>query len=453
MSASDGGSENMEAAAKEQALRDELEQEQAKSAAARAEVEDTNRTRLTLSGEYADASGVLRRAMKELDFTRKQIYDEETERKSLLHVKKRNLERAVKKLEDTSKDRRVWTEGWERRLEDLRQAVTVAGEAALEVAKENLDITKAGLCGDHNTQEPDNVRDMLSPVVQDSILSEMDRIQEIAKKADNASCTLEEAVHSLAEATEDGEIQRQQGKKHRERLDTERKKLKKVDKEWRKTMEDFEFLQGKEAQAKESLNAAKSIAAAKQNELKEAIKAHNNAKSLVAEIREAEANIARQLRDCAELPMHAVSRERLVAEFTDWDRAQEQEDSARDEEQRLEEELDYDDEQPQMCHNLEAVQDAWNDETTHEFGGDAGYPDNTAESAAPRQAEVESEPSRNNGKVSSNQDKDRPRRYRWVGFQEQWHSEASIEDDRPRRREHPDEQQEEEDEDDDDDDE
>ncbi|CAN0185383.1 unnamed protein product, partial [Ectocarpus sp. 12 AP-2014] len=143
MSASDGGSENMEAAAKEQALRDELEQEQAKSAAARAEVEDTNRTRLTLSGEYADASGVLRRAMKELDFTRKQIYDEETERKSLLHVKKRNLERAVKKLEDTSKDRRVWTEGWERRLEDLRQAVTVAGEAALEVAKENLDITKA----------------------------------------------------------------------------------------------------------------------------------------------------------------------------------------------------------------------------------------------------------------------------------------------------------------------
>ncbi|CAN0545381.1 unnamed protein product, partial [Ectocarpus sp. 12 AP-2014] len=218
-------------------------------------------------------------------------------------------------------------------------------------------------------------------------------------------------------------------------------------------MEDFEFLQGKEAQAKESLNAAKSVAAAKQNELKEAIKAHNSAKSLVARIREAEASIARQLRDCAELPMHAASRERLVAEFADWERAQEQEDSAREEEQRLEEDLDYDDEQPHMCHNLEAVQDAWNDETTHEFGGDAGYPDNTAESAATRQAEVESEPSRNNGKVSSNQDKDRPRRYRWMAFKEQGHSEASIEDDCPRRREHPDEQQEEEEDDEDDDDE
>ncbi|CAB1110659.1 unnamed protein product [Ectocarpus sp. CCAP 1310/34] len=56
--------------------------------------------------------------------------------------------------------------------------------------------------------------------------------------------TLEEAVHSLAEATEDGEIQRQQGEKHRELLDTERKRLKNVEKEWRKTMEDF---QGKEA--------------------------------------------------------------------------------------------------------------------------------------------------------------------------------------------------------------
>ncbi|CBN74040.1 expressed unknown protein [Ectocarpus siliculosus] len=446
MSASGGGSYNMEAAAKEQALRDELVQRQGKLGAARAEVEDTNKTRVTLSGEYADASGVLRRAMKELDFTRKQIYDEQTERKSLLHVKKRNLERAVKKLEDTLEERRVWTEAWERRLEDLRQAVTVAGEAALEVAKENLDIAKAGLCGDHNTQEPDKVRDMLSPVVQDSVLSEMDRIQEIAKKADNASCTLEEAVHSLAEATEDGEIQRQQGEKHRELLDTERKKLKKVEKEWRKTMEDFEFLQGKEAQAKESLNAAKSVAAAKQNELKETIKAHNNAKSLVAEVREAEANIARQLRDCAEFPMHAASRERLVAEFADWERAQEEEDSARDEEQRLEEELDYDDEQPQMCHNLEAVQDAWNDETTHEFGAVAGYPDNTTESAATRQAEVESEPSRNNGKVSSNHDKDRPRRYRWVGGQEQGQEEASSEDDRPRRRYQPDEQQEEEEE-------
>ncbi|CAM9600650.1 unnamed protein product, partial [Ectocarpus sp. 4 AP-2014] len=438
------------AAAKEQALRDELVQEQAKLAATRAEVEDTNKTRVTLSDEYADASGVLRRAMKELNFTRKQIYDEETERKSLLHVKKRNLERVVKKLEDTSEERRVWTEDWERRLEDLRQAVTVAGEAALEVAKENLDIAKAGLCGDHNTQEPDNVRDMLSPVVQDSVLREMDRIQEIAKKADNASCTLEEAVHSLAEATEDGEIQRQQGEKHRELLDTKRKKLKKVEKEWRKTMEDFEFLQGKEAQAKESLNAANSIEAAKQNELKEAIKAHNNAKSLVAEIREAEANIARQLRDCAELPMHAASRHRLMAEFTDWERTQD-EDSARDEEQRLEEELEYDDEQPQMCHNLEAVQDAWNDETTHEFGGDAGYPDNTAESAASRQAEVESEPSRNNSKVSSNQDGNRPRRRRWVYGQEQELEEALIEYDRPRRRCHPDEQQEEEENDDDDD--
>lgn len=60
--------------------------------------------------------------------------------------------------------------------------------------------------------------------------------------------TLEEAVESLAEATEDGEIQRQKGEKHRELLDTERKKLKKVEKEWRKAMEDFEFLQGKEAQ-------------------------------------------------------------------------------------------------------------------------------------------------------------------------------------------------------------
>lgn len=101
--------------------------------------------------------------------------------------------------------------------------------------------------------------------------------------------------------------------------------------------------------------------------------------------------------------MHAASRERLVAEFADWERTQEEEDSARDErdeEKRLEEELDDDHEQPQMCHNLETVQDSWNDETTHEFGGDAGDPDNTTESAATRQAEVESEPSRNNGKVS-----------------------------------------------------
>ncbi|CAB1102174.1 unnamed protein product [Ectocarpus sp. CCAP 1310/34] len=159
--------------------------------------------------------------------------------------------------------------------------------------------------------------------------------------------------------------------------------------------------------AKESLNAAKSVAAAKQNELKEAINAHNKTKCLVAEIREAEANIGRQLRDSAE---------------------------------------------PQMCHNLEAVQDAWNDETTHEFGGDPGCPGNNAEPSATRQAEVESESSRNNGKVSSNQDKDKPRRYRCVGFQGQGQAETSTEDDRPRRREHPDEQQEEDEEEDDDDD-
>ncbi|CAM9407151.1 unnamed protein product, partial [Ectocarpus sp. 12 AP-2014] len=39
----------MEAAAKDQALRDGLEQEQAKLAAARADVEDTNKARMTLS--------------------------------------------------------------------------------------------------------------------------------------------------------------------------------------------------------------------------------------------------------------------------------------------------------------------------------------------------------------------------------------------------------------------
>lgn len=42
-----------------------------------------------LAGEYADASGVLRRAIKELNFARKHVYDEEAERKSLLHVKVR----------------------------------------------------------------------------------------------------------------------------------------------------------------------------------------------------------------------------------------------------------------------------------------------------------------------------------------------------------------------------
>ncbi|CAM9663150.1 unnamed protein product, partial [Ectocarpus fasciculatus] len=361
---------------------------------------------------------------------------------------KRNLERAVQKLEDISEERRrVWTEDWERRLEGLRQAVTVAGEAALGVAKENLDIAKAGLCGDHNTMEPGTVRDMLSPVVQEAVLLEMDRIQEIAQKADKASCTLEDAVGSLTKATEDGEIQRHKGEKHRELLDTERKKLKKVEKEWRKTMEDFEFLEGKEAQAKEAFNAAKSIVSAKKNDLKEATKADNNAKSRVGEIRQVEADIAQELRDCAELPMHAASRQRLVAEYADWERVvQEEADSARDEEQRLEEETDDDDEQLQMCHDLEAVQDAYHDEATDDFGGDNGYPgnnNNNAEPPATRQAEVGSEPSRNKSKVSSNQNKDRRRRLR----REKLTFPPTVEeDDRPRRRYHPDEQQEEEDE-------
>lgn len=54
-------------------------------------------------------------------------------------------------------------------------------------------------------------------------------------------------------------------------------------------------------QAKESFDAATSVAAAKLDELKEATKAHKNAKSLVVEIREVEAKIARQLRVCAEV--------------------------------------------------------------------------------------------------------------------------------------------------------